>query len=111
MSYFNRHGDAIEYPEWKYLRSQEDYCKIQLDVIGQITIKTEWIGNAELYGPSGPIIFKTLVINEEDTSVETYTFSSKHIALGFHHQVVRDLEMIEDNIKANRWYQIAGELE
>lgn len=84
--FFNHDGEPISMAEWIALMHINEYVRVAIDTVGDVTISTVWLGiNSNPIGP--PLIFETGVFGPGD-SVEIFRYPSHAEALAGHRAIV-----------------------
>lgn len=116
--YFDKKGKPISLEEFTKLFGDSSYKVLRQTRLRDGTrISTVWLGIAHGHGPSGPLIFETMVFPPK-TSVsqeeEQYRYSHEEQALAHHKQLVSFEEGQDEDLKLvdlDRWRSIAEDSE
>lgn len=118
MTYYNRQGDLISADEWGKLFSDKSYKIIKKTTLPDGTlVSTVWLGMEHGYGPTGPIIFETMVFDRpgaDEGDEEQYRYATEEEALKHHHELV-GLEWHANDYSSSkdvrRWQGVADDIE
>lgn len=108
--YYNKEGAGISKSIWNRLICNGDYSLLKSTFLDNGTmISTTWVGVAEGYDNTGPLIFK-IFVTDENNMEETYLFSTKERALEHHKTLCDNGTTYLGNESPNRWQQICWEI-
>lgn len=122
MEYFDRDGDQITKQKWECLRYDHAYTTLAYERIaivdGWIWIEALWDGQAEQYGPNGPMVFCTKIRQHRrmdngpgNTEQQVYQYGTAREALKhFRHLVDAHTDPGEVGRSLPRFDQVADEL-
>jgi hypothetical protein len=86
---YDKEGRAISLGTWTVLFEDNDYRVVKVtDTQEDHTVSTVWIGMASGQGPSGPVIFETMVFDHEGKALEVYKYATEDEARRNHTYLV-----------------------
>lgn len=88
---------------WKY-RGTLDDCDYQVKFLGEASTGRIWMGNANIWIPSGP--YSHLEFNAYRRSAAKVDFTTRAFAMNYLHKGIDDSSMDQRVEAANYWYKI-----
>ena len=96
--YYDREGKPIGFGDWAVLHEDNDYKIVRRDYpVPEIRVSTAWLGMDHQYGDGPPVIFETMVFDEEGGRFEelgewTMRHHTETQAIAYHEKTVADVK-------------------
>ena len=93
----DRDGKPIDFWRWGELIGDREYAVIAKDDLDGVYVSTVWIGlSLALTDP--PLIFETMVFDQEGDDVETHRYATEAEARAGHERIVSELRLLRQAV-------------